>query len=105
MYLAVAPEHLPVIAAQLGVSMEDLILMLGAAAPAAVPAPPGLDDVSALIEGACVNQAALFFRSTAAAAALGIDGTVELPKVGVAFAEGDLRGGAQILSRSAAFGE
>ncbi|MFE7744984.1 hypothetical protein [Nocardia sp. NPDC057455] len=103
MHLAVDPDHLPVIASQLGVSAEDLLLMLGAAAPVAVPAPPGLDDVSALIPTACAKQAALFFPTTANGVALGCDGAVALPETGVAFAAGDVAGGGQVLSRAAAF--
>ncbi|WP_040775627.1 hypothetical protein [Nocardia pneumoniae] len=105
MYLAVAQEHLPVIASQLGVSAEDLMLMLGAAAPAAVPLPPGQDDVSKLIPAACGKQAGAFFPCTANGVGLGIDGAVELPKVAVAFTDGDVHGGAHVGSRSAAFGE
>ncbi|MFI5535251.1 hypothetical protein ACIA5H_02560 [Nocardia sp. NPDC051900] len=103
MHLAVDPDHLPVIASQLGVSAEDLMLMLGAAAPLAVPAPPGLDDVSALIPTACAKQAGLFFPTTANGVALGTDGAVALPEVGVAFAFGDEGCSAQVLSRAAAF--
>ncbi|MEU2043256.1 hypothetical protein [Nocardia niwae] len=103
MHLAVDWDHLPVIASQLGVSAEDLMLMLGAAAPFAVPAPPGLDDVSALIPTACAKQAGLFFPTTANGIALGTDGAVALPEVGAAFAVGDVTGHGQVLSRAAAF--
>ncbi|MGW4328281.1 hypothetical protein ACWEKR_20535 [Nocardia sp. NPDC004573] len=103
MHLAVDWDHLPVIASQLGVSAEDLMLMLGATAPVAVPAPPGLDDVSALIPTACAKQAGLFFPTTANGIALGVDGAVALPEVGVAFAVGDATGHSQVISRVAAF--
>ncbi|MBF6164678.1 PE domain-containing protein [Streptomyces gardneri] len=103
MHLAVDPDHLPVIASQLGVSAEDLLLMLGAAAPVAVPAPPGLDDVSALIPAACAKQAGLFFPATAKGVFVRSEGAVALPEVGVAFAAGDAAGGGQVLSRAAAF--
>ncbi|WP_280491889.1 hypothetical protein [Nocardia asiatica] len=103
MHLAVDWDHLPVIASQLGVSAEDLMLMLGAAAPLAVPAPPGLDDVSALIPTACAKQAGLFFPTTANGIALGTDGAVALPEVGAAFAAGDMTGHGQVISRVAAF--
>ncbi|MEV6255670.1 MULTISPECIES: PE domain-containing protein [unclassified Nocardia] len=102
MYLAVDPDHLPVIASQLGVSAEDLMLMLGAAAPVAVPFPPGLDDVSALIPAACGKQAGLFFPTTANGVAMGSEGAVALPEVGVAFAAGDMVGGTQVDIASAA---
>ncbi|MGO4617656.1 hypothetical protein AB4305_27545 [Nocardia sp. 2YAB30] len=105
MNLAVVPEHLTVIASQLGVSAEDLMLMLGAATAAAVPLSPGEDDVSKLIPAACAKQAGLFFPKTANGVALGSDGAVELPKVGVAFAEGDTGGSAQVLNCASAFGE
>ncbi|MEU6189844.1 hypothetical protein [Nocardia sp. NPDC047038] len=96
MYLAVDPDHLPVIASQLGVSAEDLMLMLGTAAPVAVPAPPGLDDVSALIPTACAKQAGIFFPTTANGVAMGTDGAVALPVVGDTFAAGDLCGGTEV---------
>ncbi|MEW1737161.1 hypothetical protein AB0346_14525 [Nocardia beijingensis] len=102
MHFAVDSGHLPVIASQLGVSAEDLMLMLGAAAPAAVPAPPGHDDVSALIPAACAKQAGLFFPATANGIAVGCDGAVALPEVGAAFVAGDIVGGARILSKRAA---
>ncbi|NKY30687.1 PE domain-containing protein [Nocardia gamkensis] len=103
MHLAVDWDHLPVIASQLGISAEDMMLMLGAAAPLAVPAPPGADDVSALIPIACAKQAAMFFPTTANGIALGTDGAVALPEVGAAFAAGDVTGHGQVLSRAAAF--
>jgi hypothetical protein len=98
MYLAVDPDQHPVIASQLGISAEDLMLMLGAAAPVAVPMPPGLDDVSALIPAACAKQAGLFFPTTANGVAMGCEGAVALPTVGVAFTAGDVAGGAQVAS-------
>ncbi|WP_039804929.1 hypothetical protein [Nocardia araoensis] len=103
MHLAVDWDHLPVIASQLGVSAEDLMLMLGAAAPLAVPLSPGADDVSALIPAACAKQAGLFFPKTANGVCVGTDGADALPEIGAAFAAGDMTGHGQVLSRAAAF--
>ncbi|MGQ4619685.1 PE domain-containing protein [Nocardia sp. R7R-8] len=103
MHLAVDPDHLPVIASQLGVSTENLMSMLAAAVPEAVPFPPGLDDVSKLIPAACLAHAGLFFPTTANGVVMRSDGAVALPEVGAAFVAGDLSGGTHVLSRATAF--
>lgn len=64
MNLDLVPEHLPVIAARLGISAADLMQMLSSAVPAALPLQPGLDDVSAMIPQAFAKHAQLFFPST-----------------------------------------
>ncbi|WP_063046143.1 PE domain-containing protein [Nocardia pseudovaccinii] len=105
MNLDIVPDHLPVIAAQLGISAADLMQMLGSVASASIPLPPGLDDVSACIPEAFGNQAARVLPCTANGVAHGVNGAEKLPEVGVSFAVTDTGGGAQVLSSAVIVGK
>lgn len=104
MNLDLVPEHLPVIASQLGVSAADLMQMLGSVASVAVPLPPGLDDVSACIPTAFGHQAGLVLPCTANGVAHGVNGAEALPEVSVSYTVTDVSGGAQVLSNGSSFG-
>ncbi|MFX0579081.1 hypothetical protein [Nocardia nepalensis] len=97
MNLDIVPEHLPVIAARLGISSGDLMTMIGQNLPAACPAPPGLDDISALIPECFGVQASLFFPSTECLATQGTDGACALPEVGTAYSVMDVLDGTEVI--------
>ncbi|WP_433525836.1 hypothetical protein ACQPZ2_13520 [Nocardia pseudovaccinii] len=105
MNLDIVPDHLPVIAAQLGISAAELIQMLGSVASASIPLPPGLDDVSACIPQAFGNQAARVLPCTANGVAHGVNGAEALPGVGVFFAVTDVGGGGEVLSNAVIAGK
>ncbi|MEV2226055.1 hypothetical protein AB0E01_40245 [Nocardia vinacea] len=105
MNLDIVPDHLPVIASQLGITAADLMQMLGSVASASVPLPPGFDDVSACIPEAFGNQAARVLPCTANGVAHGVNGAEKLPEVGVSFSVTDVGGGAQVLSNAVIVGK
>ncbi|WP_433683876.1 hypothetical protein [Nocardia sp. CA-119907] len=105
MNLDIVPDHLPVIAAQLGISAADLMQMLGSVASVSIPMPPGLDDVSSCIPEAFGSQAARVLPCTANGVAQGVNHTEKLPEVAASFSVTDLGGGAQVLSSAVIVGK
>ncbi|WP_330257073.1 hypothetical protein OG874_22390 [Nocardia sp. NBC_00565] len=105
MNLDLVPEHLPVIAARLGISAADLMQMLSSAVPAALPLQPGLDDVSAMIPQAFAKHAQLFFPSTTDGVAGGAAGAAALPDVSVAYVVSDIDGGLEVHTTGVKFGK
>ncbi|WP_327100843.1 PE domain-containing protein [Nocardia vinacea] len=103
MNLDLLPGELPVIAARLGISAEDLMAMLSSAAPESVPVPPGLDDVSKLIPAAFGKHAVAFFPTTANGVVQGVDGAAALPQVDFSYTTTDVHDGGQVLSRGTVF--
>ncbi|MFE9327729.1 hypothetical protein ACIHDR_40085 [Nocardia sp. NPDC052278] len=103
MNLDLVPGELPVIAARLGISADDLMLMLHSAAPASVPVQPGQDDVSAFIPLAFGAHAISFFPSTVHGALQGLDGAVTLPEIDISYTVNDVHYGAHVLSNGTVF--
>ncbi|MGY4098689.1 hypothetical protein ACW2Q0_03865 [Nocardia sp. R16R-3T] len=103
MNLDLVPGELPVIASRLGISAEDLLLMLQSTAPACVPVQPGSDDVSACIPAAFGPHAMSFFPKTVNGAVEGHGGAIALPEIDIEYTVNDMHFGGQVLSNGMAF--
>ncbi|MGK8520049.1 PE domain-containing protein [Nocardia asteroides] len=103
MFVEVTPEHLPMIAAQLGISTADLIAEIGTSAAAAVPVPPAIDDVSLMMPEVFGAYGTGFFGHTVQGVAYGTDGEMQLPQVGAAYSGEDILDGAQVRSVGTTF--
>ncbi|MEU4345503.1 hypothetical protein AB0H00_30330 [Nocardia sp. NPDC023852] len=103
MALEITPEHLPLISAQLGISTDDLIRVIGTSAANAVPMPPGNDDVSKLYPGVLAPYGQGVFGSTVNGVAYRVGAEATLPQVGAAYSGEDILSGGNVLSTSSRF--
>ncbi|BCK57275.1 PE domain-containing protein [Nocardia wallacei] len=104
MYLQVDSDHLSSIGTRLGVNATAMMESMLAAAPSAVPFPPGLDDVSLLITQVLAPYAESVFGVTAQGIELGATGAVTLPVVGQSYSGSDILSGEAVQAKGAAIG-
>ncbi|MCC3326374.1 hypothetical protein [Nocardia abscessus] len=103
MFVEITPEHLPIIAAQLGISTADLVQEIGTSAAGAVPMSPAIDDVSLMMPEVFGVYGAGFFGHTVQGVAYGVDGEAQLPQVGAAYSGEDILDGAHVSSVGTTF--
>lgn len=105
MYLQVDSDHLGTIGTRLGVNATAMMESMLAAAPSAVPAPPGMDDVSFLITQVLAPYAQSVFGVTAQGIELGATGAVTLPVVGEAYSGRDILSGEAVTAQGSVVGK
>lgn len=105
MSFSASPENFPGLASQINSTASGLVSSLGAQAPACVPAPPGLDDVSALIPSVFFPWGEGFFTCTAHGAVLQTEASATMPQVGAAYSGEDIISGATVTSSAATLSE
>ncbi|WP_433710585.1 hypothetical protein ACQP2U_30240 [Nocardia sp. CA-084685] len=103
MNLDFVPGELPVIAARLGISADDLMLMLHSKAPASVPMQPGHDDISPFIPAFFGAHAISFFPATVDGAFQGARGAVTLPEIDISYTVNDEHYGAHVVRNGVVF--
>lgn len=105
MSLNVTPANFPGLASQIGFGASDLQGALDAYAAACVPAPPGADDVSAMLPEVLSRLGKGFFVTTDHGAVLQSEASVTMPQVGTSYSGGDIINGADVRSRATLFTE
>lgn len=104
MDLNVTPENFPALAQQINFGAMDLVRSMGTHAPACQPAPPAIDDISALIPEVLIPWGEGFFGTTQHGAFCQTEASAVMPQVGAAYSGEDILGGADVHTQATMFG-
>ncbi|MBF6300562.1 PE domain-containing protein [Nocardia amamiensis] len=99
------PGQITTIGAQLSGETADMIAAMGVTAPASVPLPPGIDDVSRDITEGFLDFAVKLYDKTVQGAVYRAEAAPHLPAVEVSYSGEDGAGSSRVLAHGSEFGK